>query len=201
MDGAAHDAAFVARLLDVIAHDIVPMTRTGVVAGNKVFGAAILRKADLSVVIGETNNETENPLWHGEVHALKRFYELPADARPATRECVFLATHEPCSLCLSAITWTGFDRFYYLFGYVDTAETFDIPHDLRILDQVFGVRNGAYARENRYWKSHAIGELIAALPEPDGRLLGRRIAALNETYQDLSEAYQATKSGSDIPLP
>ena len=46
--------------------------------GNKIFGAAILRKADLSLVLAETNNEIENPLWHGEVHALKRFYELPA---------------------------------------------------------------------------------------------------------------------------
>ena len=33
-----------ARFLDVIEDDIVPRARTGVSAGNKVFGAAILRK-------------------------------------------------------------------------------------------------------------------------------------------------------------
>ena len=48
------------------------------VAGNKIFGAALLRQAISSLVVAETNNEIENPLWHGEVHALKRLYELPA---------------------------------------------------------------------------------------------------------------------------
>jgi len=64
------------RLLDVMERDILPLTERGVASGNKVFGAAILRKSDLSLVIAETNNELENPLWHGEVHTLKRFYEL-----------------------------------------------------------------------------------------------------------------------------
>lgn len=109
------------RLLDVIEHDIAPKTRIGVTHGNKLFGAAILRKSDLSVVIAETNNETENPLWHGEMHAIKRFYELPAETRPDPKDCIFIATHEPCSLCLSGITWSGFDNFYYLFTYVDSA--------------------------------------------------------------------------------
>ena len=70
--------SLVARLLDVMENDILPLTEAGVAAGNKVFGAAILRKSDLSLVLAETNNEMENPLWHGEVHALKRFYELDA---------------------------------------------------------------------------------------------------------------------------
>ena len=76
--------SFVARLIDVIEENIVPLTRDGVSKGNKVFGAAILRKSDLSVVLAGTNNETENPLWHGEVHTLKLFYEIPASDRPQT---------------------------------------------------------------------------------------------------------------------
>ncbi|RYG97100.1 MAG: nucleoside deaminase, partial [Alphaproteobacteria bacterium] len=106
--------ALIARLLDVIEHDIVGRTRGGVGGGNKLFGAAILRKSDLSLVVAETNNETENPIWHGEMHAIRRFFELPADARPDPKDCIFVATHEPCSLCLSGITWSGFDNFYYL---------------------------------------------------------------------------------------
>ena len=74
-------STLIARLLDVMEHDIAPKTRAGVALGNKVFGAAILHKSDLSLVIAETNNERENPLWHGEVHAIKRFYELPAEQR------------------------------------------------------------------------------------------------------------------------
>ena len=60
-------AALISRLLDVIEKDIAPVTREGVARGNKLFGAAILRKSDLSVVVAETNNEIENPLWHGEI--------------------------------------------------------------------------------------------------------------------------------------
>ena len=35
--------------------------------GNKVFGAAILKLSDLSLVCVGTNTEVESPLWHGEV--------------------------------------------------------------------------------------------------------------------------------------
>ncbi len=63
----------IGRLLDVIEGDIVPLTRQGVAIGDKVFGAAILRKDDWSLVVAGSNHETENPLWHGEVHTLKKF--------------------------------------------------------------------------------------------------------------------------------
>ena len=42
----AHTVA--GRLLEVIDDDILPLTERGVANGNKVFGAAILRKSDLS---------------------------------------------------------------------------------------------------------------------------------------------------------
>ena len=54
--------ALLARLFDVIESDLAPLTRAGVSTGNKIFGAAILRKSDLSLVVAEVNNETENPL-------------------------------------------------------------------------------------------------------------------------------------------
>lgn len=73
------------KLIDVIEQDVIPLTERGVAEGNKVFGAALLRKSDLSLVLAETNNETENPLWHGEVHTLKRFYEMPENGRQTRR--------------------------------------------------------------------------------------------------------------------
>ncbi len=88
-------ALLTGRFLDVIEHDIVPMTRAGVAAGNKVFGAAILRKADLSLVVADTNRETANPLFHGEISTLNSYYVLPAEKRPTARDCLFLSTHEP----------------------------------------------------------------------------------------------------------
>ena len=195
-----NDAALVERLLDVMEHDIVPKTAVGVSAGNKLFGAAILRKDDLSVVIAETNNEMENPLWHGEVHALKRFYELPKEARPATKDCIFLATHEPCSLCLSAITWTGFDNFYYFFSHEDSRDAFAIPHDLKILKEVFTLDPGGYNKENAFWTGRSLRRMIADLPEPDRARLSTRADALAKTYDELSSTYQAQKQDNDIPL-
>ena len=41
-------------------------------AGNKLFGAAIIRKADLSLVVADTNKEMEWPLLHGEVSCLRQ---------------------------------------------------------------------------------------------------------------------------------
>jgi tRNA(Arg) A34 adenosine deaminase TadA len=193
-------SALIDRLFDVIENDIVPKTEAGVARGNKLFGAAILRKSDLSLVIAETNNEMENPLWHGEVHALKRFYEMPRADRPDTKDCIFLATHEPCSLCLSAITWTGFDNFYYLFSHEDSRDSFAIPHDLRILKEVFTLDPGGYNAENAYWKSFSLRRVVRALAEPDRSRLEGRIAAISRRYDDLSARYQGSKDDNDIPL-
>jgi tRNA(Arg) A34 adenosine deaminase TadA len=202
--------ALIERLLDVIADEIVPMTRSGVVSGNKLFGAAILRKSDLSLVVAATNNEAANPLWHGEIHCIKRFYELPAEGRPDTKDCIFLATHEPCSLCLSGITWAGFDNFYYLFSYEETRDAFGIPHDIRILKEVYAVPDPdrtsvpadrpLYNRTNAFFESHSIERMIASLDRGNREALLGRIDDLSATYADLSASYQAGKGSKGIPL-
>ena len=191
-------AALAKRLLDVIEFDILPLTRKGVAAGNKVFGAAILNKSDLSLVLAETNNETENPLWHGEVHTLKRLYEQVE--APNTKDYVFLSTHEPCSMCLSAITWAGFDNFYYFFSHEDSRDSFAIPHDLRILKEVFRLDPGGYARTNAFWRSAAIADLIATAREPKKAALKRQDSDIRAAYDAVSATYQSGKTGNAIPL-
>lgn len=202
--------ALISRLLDVIGHDIVARTRGGVGGGNKLFGAAILKKSDLSLVIAETNNETENPIWHGEMHAIRRFFELPSAERPNPRDCIFLATHEPCSLCLSGITWSGFDNFYYLFSYEQTRDAFGIPHDIRILREVYAVPDPdrsfvpdgrpLYNRRNAFFTAHDIQQMIAGLDRSTKELLVGRVDELNAVYNDLSATYQADKGKKGIPL-
>jgi tRNA(Arg) A34 adenosine deaminase TadA len=203
-------AALIIRLLDVIEFDIAAKTNQGVAGGNKLFGAAILRKADLSLVIAETNNETENPLWHGEMHAIKRFYELPPDQRPATKDCIFLATHEPCSLCLSGITWSGFDNFYYLFTYEDTRDSFGIPHDIAILKEVYAVPDPEtgtvsfgrplYNPVNRFWQSYSIRQMITSLDRDEREALLSRLDDIHAFYNDVSAVYQKSKGSKGIPL-
>lgn len=194
------NAGLIDRLLETIEQDVVPLTRRGVAEGNKVFGAAVLRKSDLSLVLAGTNNETANPLWHGEVHTLKLLYEMPRSARPAPADCIFLSTHEPCSMCLSAITWAGYDTFYYLFSHEDSRDDFAIPHDLRILKEVFRLDPGGYARSNAYWTSAGLVDLIAECDTAQKAGFLDRVGALRHAYAALSDIYQANKTGSDIPL-
>jgi tRNA(Arg) A34 adenosine deaminase TadA len=203
-------ASFISRLLDVIEHEVVPKTAKGVALGNKLFGAAILRKSDLSVVIAETNNETENPLWHGEMHAIKRFYELAAESRPDPKDCIFVTTHEPCSLCLSGITWSGFDNFYFLFSHEDSRDSFAIPYDIQILQAIYAVPDPGvetvpadrplYNRHNAFFKSYAIQGLIAGLERTQKEELLARVDNLVGAYADLSAIYQRDKGNKGIPL-
>lgn len=188
------------RLLTVIEKEILPLTQSGVAAGNKVFGAALLHKNDYSTLLAETNNEMESPLMHGEMHVLKRYYEIPVDERPDPKSLVFLTTHEPCSLCLSAITWGGFDNFYYLFTHEDSRDAFSIPHDLDILKEVFDIEPGGYRRKNAYWNSFSIKELVLMQPEKEATRLHSRIDDLIALYNSASDTYQDSKTQSTIPL-
>ena len=187
-------------ILNVFLKEVLPLTEKGVAKGSKVFGAAIIKKDDLSVVIAETNNEIENPLWHGEMHALKKFYELDANTRPNEKECMFLSSHEPCSMCLSAITFSGFDNFYFLFPYNDTNDEFNIPHDLNILKEVFKIKDGEYNKENSYWKSQNINLLIEKLPTSKKEKILSQLREIKKKYQKLSNQYQENKDGNSIPL-
>ena len=188
------------RFVRAFKDEILPLTFEGVNLGNKIFGAAIINKNDYSLVVAGTNNETKNPLWHGEIHTLKKFYELDKKKRPDEKNCIFLSSHEPCSLCLSAITFAGFDNFYYLFPYESTSEEFNIPHDLNILKEVFNVTDGKYIKENSYWKSYAINNLIEQIKTNNKKKLMDAFDQIKKIYVDLSNKYQSSKKESSIPL-
>ena len=98
------------------------------------------------------------------MHTLKRFYELARTA--ATPELIFLSTHEPCTMCMSAITWAGFDNFYYFFSHEDSRDAFAIPHDLKILKRCSASSHGGYRRSNAFWTAYSIADLVEAEPEP-----------------------------------
>ena len=185
------------RVLDIFINDLIPQTRTAVKKGNKIFGAFIINKSDLSLVIIGTNNEITNPLYHGEISALFNFFEFK---KLNPKDYYFISSHEPCSLCLSAITWSGFDNFYYFFPYADTKSSFNIPHDLNILKEVFHINEGGYKKNNKYWKSFSIIEEIKKFEDQNNPFFKQKIDKIKLLYAELSAEYQNTKISNDIPL-
>ena len=185
-------------ILDKILLDLLPLTKIEIQKGNKIFGAIILNKEDYSTISVGTNNEIINPLYHGEISSINNFFNNKVIINP--RDCLFISSHEPCSLCLSAITWCGFDNFIFLFPYEDTKNSFNIPHDLKILEEVFNIKKGKYNQNNMYWKSYSIIQEISRLPEETRRLLNIKIKKIKEIYINLSISYQKNKSKNKIPL-
>ncbi|RYP55137.1 hypothetical protein DL768_000256 [Monosporascus sp. mg162] len=99
-----------------------------------------------------TNDERASPLLHGEINCIHQFFassSSPGTSRPvAPGDCVFLATDEPCSQCLSGIACAGFDNFFHLFTHEDSRDLFAVPHDIRILEEVFRVHVAEGVGEN-----------------------------------------------------
>ena len=184
-------------LLDIFIDTLIPQTKIAVQKGNKIFGAFIIKKSDLSLVISGTNNEINNPLYHGEISALFNFFK---SKKLNPKDYYFISSHEPCSLCLSAITWSGFDNFYYFFPYADTKSSFNIPHDLNILKEVFHVNEGEYQKENKYWQSFSIIDEIKENKELNNPIFIDKIDKIKLLYEELSAEYQNTKVSNNIPL-
>ena len=178
------DDAFFNRMLDIIEQDIAPQTLRGVKMGAKVFGAALIRRKDLGLVVASTNHEASSPLWHGEVFAIKEFYELQNHPQPG--DCLMLATHQPCCMCASAIAWGGFPEVWYLFGYEQTGQDFNIPHDQKMIRDIFGAVEPN--PDNSYYSMHSLVDLIPSLKEPDRAKA--RYEKIRAAYAELSAVYQ-----------
>ncbi|TQN65754.1 hypothetical protein CSHISOI_09652, partial [Colletotrichum shisoi] len=202
-------ATLLSSLLSLTEDGIVPLTRRGVTSGSKLFGAAILSSDTLEPLTVATNDERSSPLLHGEINCIQQFFTTSfpdPSTRPDPRTgCVFFATHEPCSLCLSGIAWSGFREVYYLFTYEDSRDLFAIPHDIAILEEVFRVRaegerddalaaRALYNRTNRFFTARSLGELVGELPEGEERARwAREMERVKGLYNALSDTYQEGK--------
>ncbi|RYC64148.1 hypothetical protein CHU98_g2072 [Xylaria longipes] len=232
MASSAYDSdpvALLTALLATIEADVIPLTSKGVSSGSKLFGAAILSKAGLVPLTVSTNNEVASPLLHGEINCIQQFFAQtsfpdPSDAsrpassqRPNPRDCVFLATHEPCSLCLSGITWSGFNNFFYLFTYEDSRDLFSIPYDIEILQEVFRVpavsaspgskqvegedldARPLYNRRNKFFTARSFEDLVGEIAEKHGEAEGKKwddeVRRVKALYNELSDTYQKGKKG------
>lgn len=196
----------VSTLLSVTESSIVPLTRSQVSSGSKLFGAAILKRSNLETLTIATNNERESPLLHGEINCIQTFFANKDPGRPQTKDCIFFATHEPCSLCLSGMTWSGFNEFYYLFTYEDSRDLFGIPYDIDILQSVYQVASPTdtpemlaskplYNRTNKFFKGRSVAELVDSIEDELAKeKWTAEIGRVKSLYNELSDTYQKGKS-------
>ena len=196
-------------LLGTTENDIIPLTRAGVSSGSKLFGAAILSSSDLSPHTVATNDERASPLLHGEINCIQQFYTTsypdPSTRPDPQKDCIFFATHEPCSLCLSGITWSGFKELYFLFTYEDSRDLFAIPYDIDILEEVFRVpaegesdealrRRALYNKSNKFFEARSLADLVAQIEDAGDREHWKaEVERVKNLYDGLSEVYQEGK--------
>ena len=64
------------KILNIFLNNLIPETKISVSKGNKIFGAFVLNKIDLSLVVTGVNNEIENPIYHGEISTIINFFQL-----------------------------------------------------------------------------------------------------------------------------
>jgi len=167
------------RILKAIRYDLLPLTRDGVAAGNHVFGGIVLDKETLATVVAGTNNRQANPIYHGEIDTIQRFFALKD--RPAPAKCVFVASHDPCPMCISAIAWAGFKEIWVLFGYDDVAKEFGMPVDLMMYKEIFGAERAN--ADNMFFRKYSLKE--EAAKDPDAAALEREIEEITAAYAQL----------------
>lgn len=124
-------------IIGAIRKDLLPLTEKGVSEGGHVFGGLVLDGRTLRTVAVGTNRRQVNPIYHGEIDTLQEFFKLKD--RPAPEDCIFVASHEPCSMCISAISWAGFREVWVLFDSADMSKDFEMPVDLLMYRELFGV--------------------------------------------------------------
>lgn len=118
--------------------------------------------------------------------------EWSVKSKVPASECVFLATHERCCLCISAIVWAIFRKVVFLFPYETTRDQ-GIPHDLRIMHELWQVER--YNPTNEFCSAAGLLPLIDEGKGDEVRSKPRATCTrIEDTYNSLSATYQTEKS-------
>ncbi|CEM04494.1 unnamed protein product [Vitrella brassicaformis CCMP3155] len=174
------------RFTSLLEKEMLPELHKHTAEGGRIFGGAVLRKSDLSTVIVGSNKDYNGPIYHGETQTCIDFFALPAEGRPHPHDCVFVSSHEPCSMCLSCLIWCGFKTIYYFFDYYDSRDQFDVPHDLDLTKQLFDCDRPP--RETRFYSACGIKDLVPALPSATERgAAEERVREVTQLFKQLQE--------------
>jgi tRNA(Arg) A34 adenosine deaminase TadA len=174
------DSEKLQKILEVVRDEILPLTESEVSRGGGVSGGAILRADTLTSVMVGSDNRTENPLRHGDIDALNRFFKLPV--RPDPSELIFLATHDPCPMCAAALAWAGFKELWVFFGHEDLEDALTGRASAEMYRELFGVES--MRPKNAFFTKYNLKKAAAASPDKEELLeitdeIEKRYAALD----------------------
>jgi tRNA(Arg) A34 adenosine deaminase TadA len=155
-----NDAEKVKMLLEVIRDEILPLTESESARGNAPSGSAILRADTLTSVMVGADNRITNPIFHGDIDAINRFFKLPV--HPPAEELIFLASHDPCPLCAAAIAWAGFKELWVLFDQDAIEPKGSLKTSISMYRDIFGVEG--IRHENSFFTRHSIKRAVATSP-------------------------------------
>ncbi|MDR0615463.1 MAG: nucleoside deaminase [Synergistaceae bacterium] len=158
-----NDAEKVKILLEVVRDEILPLTESESARGNASSGSAILRPDTLTSVMVGADNRLQNPLFHGDIDAINRFFKLPV--HPPAEELIFLATHDPCPMCASAIAWAGFKELWVLFDSDKIEPAGSMQTSTAMYRNMFGTEG--IRQENSFFVRHSIWKTVAASADRD----------------------------------
>lgn len=165
------------KMLEVIRDEILPLTEGEIANGNGTTGGAVLRADTLTSVMIGSSGTRMNPIMHGEMDALIRFFKLPVHPDPS--ELIFLTTHEPCAMCATAIGLAGFREIW-------TLRDSKICNDT--CSDIFGTK---MRDENPMFVKRSLR--AAAAEDPEAEAL---IAEIDGRYDALADAIKEAKSAA-----
>ncbi|GHV54053.1 hypothetical protein FACS1894216_13260 [Synergistales bacterium] len=164
-------------MLEIMRDEVLPLAESVASVGNDLSGGAVIRRDTLTSVIVGADDQVENPVFHGEIDVINRFFKLPV--HPPAEDLLLVVTHEPCPMCATAIALAGFKELWVFFPFNDpTIPDTTAPRLYKNLFGVNGVRKGNEFFERFYIReaieeSSRSKELIAIFDE-----IYRRYAAL-----------------------
>jgi len=84
------------------------------------FGAVVVKNGEVIARGWNQVTSTLDPTAHAEIVAIRQACQRLGDFR--LNGCELYTSCEPCPMCLSAIYWARFDRFYFAAARADAAE-------------------------------------------------------------------------------
>lgn len=170
-------------IIKAIKEKLLPLTEKKAAEGNHLFGGIVLDRQSCRVITAGSNNRQENPIYHGEIDTIQHFFADRNHPDPAS--CLFVASHDPCPMCISAISWAGFHEIWVLFGYDDVKRKFGMPVDLTMYHELFASEGAS--DENSFFRKYYLKK-EAAKQENAAELL-KEIAEIEARYDRIPVQY------------